>query len=160
MMHEIVIIIAKYFIVLSSLAALFVWLKLERNQKKTFILEGLIGGLIALALAYIGSRLYHNPRPFVVGHFTPYFSHGNDNGFPSDHMLLASVLAFMCLKYSKLWGWVLIVLAILIGTSRVIAGVHHSIDIIGSAVFAALGITLAQVVISRISMKQTTVKDE
>lgn len=153
-MHEIVIIIAKYFIVLAALVALYVWLKLERDQKKTFILEGLVGGLLALALAFIGSRLYHNPRPFVVGHFTPYFSHGNDNGFPSDHMLLTSVLAFLCLKYSKTWGWVLVILAILIGSSRVIAGVHHSIDIIGSAIFAAIGVAVARFAISRISHKR------
>ena len=153
-MHEIVIFIAEYFIILSAFSAFYVWLKLNRSQKKTFIIEGLISGVVALVLAFIGSKLFHNPRPFVVGHFTPYFPHANNNGFPSDHMLLASVFAFVSLKYSKSFGWALIILAILIGASRVISGIHHSIDIVGSVIFASLGVVLARFLVERFIAKK------
>jgi len=148
-MHEIVIIVAKYFIVVSALVALYIWVKLDREQKKQFIIEGFIGGILALVLAIIGSKLYHDPRPFVVGHFTPYFLHGNDNGFPSDHTLITSVVAFLAMKYSKLGGWVLLALAVMIGLARVIAGVHHLVDIIGSIIFAGIGILVAQLIVRR-----------
>lgn len=148
-MHEIVIIVAKYFLALSFLGALYVWLKLNPEQKKLFILEGVVGGILAILLAVIGSKLYNDPRPFVVGHFTPYFAHGADNGFPSDHTLLTSVLAFLAMKYSKLWGWILLAVAVLIGLARVIGGVHHLADIIGSIIFAGVGVLVAQSIIRR-----------
>jgi len=155
-MHEIVIIVAKYFIALSALVTLYVWLRLSTEAKKRFIVEGFIGGVLAVLLAIIGSKLFHDPRPFVAGHFTPYFPHGNDNGFPSDHTLLAAVFAFLTLKYSKFYGWLLIVLAVLVGLARVIAGVHHLADIAGSIVFAAIGILIAQV-ISRQLLKSRSI---
>lgn len=159
-MHKIVIFVAQYFIILSTLTTFYVWLKLKRDSKKTFIIEGVIAGVIAIALAFIGGKLFHNPRPFVVGHFKPYFPHANDNGFPSDHMLLSSVFAFVAFKYSKLWGWVLVALAILIGASRVIAGIHHSIDIIGSVVFAAIGVAVARFVADRFINKKLAAKQD
>ncbi|HEY5267575.1 MAG TPA: phosphatase PAP2 family protein [Candidatus Saccharimonadales bacterium] len=138
-MHELVTIIAEYFIFLSLAIGLFVWVKLKKNDKKQFILLAIVGGIITLLLAKIGSKLYFDPRPFVTGHFIPYFSHSADNGFPSDHTLLASFLAILVLKYNQKAGIGLFVIAIAIGVARVIAGIHHLIDIIGSIIFALLG---------------------
>jgi undecaprenyl-diphosphatase len=142
-MHQVVIIVAKYFIVLSALITFWVYVEQPKEKKKEFIIVGAIGGLLALLFAHIGSHFFYNPRPFVVGHFTPYFSHGNDNGFPSDHTLLASFMMYLSYHYSKKFGVTLFVLAALIGLARVQAGVHHLIDIIGSFVFAGLGFALA-----------------
>lgn len=142
-MHGIVTFFAKYFIVLSVLGALAVWLRHGKRQKIRFILLAIFGGIITLILAKIGSHVYYDTRPFVAGHFTPYFSHGADNGFPSDHTLLASFLAFLSWQYSRKAGIVLLVIAVLIGLSRVIAGVHHLTDVIGSIIFALIGVLIA-----------------
>ena len=90
-MHQLDVIVANYFIGLSVLLALWVFITLPKTKKLEFVTLGLIGGLLALVLATIGSHVFYNPRPFVVGHFTPWFPHGNDNGFPSDHALLGLV---------------------------------------------------------------------
>lgn len=152
-MHEIITLIAKYFIVLSCLGALVVWLRLTTADKKRFIILAIAGAILTLILAKLGSKVFYNPRPFVVGHFTPYFSHGNDNGFPSDHTLFASFLAFLSWHYSKKLGISLFVVALLIGLSRVIAGVHHLIDIIGSIVFAFIGSWVVWYLLQRITNK-------
>jgi undecaprenyl-diphosphatase len=141
-MHGLITLIAKDFIIFSVLIPIIVWWRIGRQFKKRFILVVLGGAIVTVILAKIGSHLFYDPRPFVAGHFTPYFSHGNDNGFPSDHTLLAAVLAFATWHYSKKAGYVLFVLTALIGLSRVIAGVHHLGDIIGSIVFAYVGVTL------------------
>lgn len=143
-MHELVIIIAKYFLLLSLLISFVVWLRLSTREKKEFILLVVIGGIIALLLAKLGGKLFYDTRPFIAGHFTPYFSHGADNGFPSDHTLLTSLLAFVVLKYQRREGYILLGVAVLVGVARVIAGVHHLTDIVGSIVFsgAAVYITL------------------
>ena len=148
-MHGIITFIAKDFIVLSILVPLVVWWQLDNTQKKHFALV-LIGGAIAsFVLAKIGSHFFFDTRPFIAGHFKPYFGHGNDNGFPSDHTLLAAVMAFTTWQFNKQAGIGLTIVAILIGLSRVIAGVHHLLDIIGSLIFAAIGITIVTVIIDR-----------
>lgn len=153
-MHEAVKIVAQYFIVLSVLGALYVWLRLDARGKKRFIVQGIVGGVIALVLAEIAKHVYYDPRPFVAGHFTPYFGHSTDNGFPSDHTLLTAFLGFLVLYYRRSWGWALLVLAAIIGAARVIAGVHHAQDIIGAFVFAGLGALLAWLIINLV-YKQT-----
>lgn len=162
-MHEFVTIVAKYLLIISVLGALYVFWQLDGRDKKRFLVEALVGAVIAYGLAKLGSQFYNNPRPFVEGNFTPYFSHGADNGFPSDHTLLASYLGFLVLKYHKNLGYFLLVGAALIGAARVIAGVHHTIDIIGAFIFAALGAWLAWVIVKKLpspgSHKQSSNKN-
>lgn len=138
-MHEIVIYIAKYFIILSVLSALFGWLKLDMEDKKRFVIAAVVGAIVAIALAKVGSMLFNNPRPFIVGHFTPYFAHGNDNGFPSDHTLFTGLVAAVVWWYNRKLGYVLFAVALAVGLARVTAGVHHLIDIAGALVFAIIG---------------------
>lgn len=153
-MHEIVIIVAKYFIVLAALLALVIWLKVDTPEKKRFIVLAVIGAVFSLVLAKIGSKLYNDPRPFVAGHFRPYFSHAPDNGFPSDHTLFTSFLAFTTWRFSRKAGVTILIIALLVGLSRVIAGVHHLADIAGSIVFAFAGVWLANVLVNMWAPKQ------
>jgi undecaprenyl-diphosphatase len=133
--------VAQCAIFLSIVIAVGVWLRLPRHQKWEFAFTGVIGGAIGVALLTLGSALYYDPRPFVTQHVTPLFPHAADNGFPSDHTLLAMFLAMCALFYSRKWG-VLIALATAIGVARVASHVHHRIDIVGAmvvAIVAALG---------------------
>jgi undecaprenyl-diphosphatase len=139
-MHTLDTLLAKYLIGISFLIACYVFYRLPNTFKKAFLIDAIVGGALTLILAKIGSKLFYDPRPFIVGHITPYFSHANDNGFPSDHTLLASFLGFLVLQYTKKWGYVLLILAAIIGLARVVAKVHHLIDIIGA--FASAGIAI------------------
>ncbi len=163
MMHELVIIIAKYFLLISLVVSLVIWLKLVRNDKRKFILQAILGAILTLALAKLGSKLFYDPRPFVVGHFTPYFSHSADNGFPSDHTLLTSFLAILVFNYNRQAGIGLFVVALAVGLSRVVAGVHHLADIIGSIVFAIIGyyvaVWLIGLILNRINKPIARVSD-
>lgn len=138
-----IIFIAKYFIVIPIIAAIFVaWRFKNRKDILKFILVVLVGGILSLILAKVASMLWYNPRPFVVGNFTPLIPHAADNGFPSDHVLLASFLGWTILRYSKKIGIGVLVVAAVIGISRVMAGVHHPIDVIGSFVVSGLVVGL------------------
>lgn len=159
-MHAVVTFVAKYFILLSMLGALAVWLKVSTPQKKRFIALAVLGAIFSLALAKIANKLYYDPRPFVAGHFTPYFSHSADNGFPSDHTLFASFLAFTTWRFSPKAGWILLVIAILIGLSRVVAGVHHLADIAGSVILAFIGVWIANLIVNAGSKKTDATPQE
>jgi len=148
-MNEIAIIVAKYFIVLSVLIALFLLFRLKRKYVKLeYVFYLVIGGILCYLLAKLGSLLISDPRPFVVGHFTPLISHAADNGFPSDHTLLASFIGWVALYYSKKIGIIALILAALIGLSRVYVGVHHIEDIIGSFVISGIAALIVGFVIN------------
>lgn len=149
-MHEIIKIVAQYFIVLSLLGAFVVFLRIDKRLRLQFMLTLILGGALSYLLAKVGSHFYTDPRPFVQGHFTPLLAHSNDNGFPSDHTLFAATLAWVSLAYSRKIGASLLILTLLIGLSRMAAGVHHSWDILGSFAFAAIGVYTAWLIAQRL----------
>lgn len=152
-MHDIVIYIAKYLIVVPPLLLALVWFRLPWATKRQALIVGVIAAAITGVLAVIGSHLYNDPRPFVAGHFTPYFPHGNDNGFPSDHTLFAALCGSIALLYSRRIGTITLCLAALIGASRVIAGVHHMTDIVGGLLFAYVCVGFAWLIVSKLNSR-------
>ena len=130
---------AKYLIVIVGLFALAYWITLPRKQKTEVLIMGVITAIVAFILAKTGSALFNDPRPFVSDNVTPLFPYVADNGFPSDHTLLGMIITMALLSVSRRWAVNLFVLTVIIGTSRVLAGVHHPVDIVGSILFGALG---------------------
>lgn len=123
------------FIIIIALAAYFV-------QPEKDKVSMLVFSLLTFSLAYLAAKIighfYYDPRPFVVNHFKPIISHAPDNGFPSDHMLMSSAVAAVLYYYNKKVSLVLWVLAFIVGLSRICAGVHHWIDILGSIIISII----------------------
>ena len=121
------------FIVTATLV--YIW-----RQPKELRWEIAVFAAIALPLTYIiakiSSAFYYDPRPFVIGQFTPLLPHAPDNGFPSDHTLLSSAIATVILFFHRRLGLLLLGGAFVVGALRVFAGVHHFIDIFGSMAIA------------------------
>lgn len=138
-MDMFIVFCAKYLIVVIGLLALGYWITLPRKQKTEVLVMGVITGIVAIILAKLGSALFTDPRPFVSDHITPLFPYTADNGFPSDHTLLGMMVTMALLSVSRRWALNVFVLTIIVGASRVLAGVHHPIDIVGSILFGALG---------------------
>ena len=114
---------------------------LYRTQHWWFTIQIIVSGALALTLSRAAQSLYYNPRPFVTESITPLVQHVADNGFPSDHALLAATLAFLVWLKSPKLGVGFLGLAILIGVSRILVNVHHSLDVLaafGLALFAVL----------------------
>lgn len=149
-MKDIVIIFgAEYlFLFIVAAAGVYFWRQDAERRKRIFLLA-----CISLPLTYIaakiGSFLYYDPRPFVTGNFMPLIPHAPDNGFPSDHTLISAAIASVILFSQKKLGLVLLLIAFLVGTSRVLAGVHSWIDIFGSIVIALCATCLANSALSR-----------
>jgi undecaprenyl-diphosphatase len=133
-----IVFVAKYFFLLSILFIAAFWFRSPTSTKIELALRVIVGGAVALLLSQVASALYYDPRPFVVEHITPLIPHAADNGFPSDHALLTSFLAFVVLAYSKRLGSLMLVIALLVGAARVGAHIHHPVDIVGSFVIAAV----------------------
>jgi len=138
-MHELVIIVAQYVIILPVIAYLGL-VYYQRRQLKELLLFSFISAVFALILIKVGAALHSDPRPFIRDGVTPYFKGSNDNGFPSDHTALSSLVAFIVFRYNKPAGIALFLIALAIGAARVIGGVHHGQDIVG-----AMAMTLVSV---------------
>ncbi len=79
---------------------------------------------------------------FFIVRARPYLAHdgvnqlilkGGEPSFPSGHTAPILAVGVVLLKFNKTVGWLVIVLAILVGLSRVVAGVHYPSDILGGA---------------------------
>jgi undecaprenyl-diphosphatase len=141
--NDAVVFVAEYFFLLSAGIAGFVWLRQPAFRKWTLATASVTGGLAALGLMTLAGALYYDPRPFVVQHIHPLFTHAADNGFPSDHATLTMFIAVCVLFYSRLWGMVLVVNALLVGSARVLAHVHSPLDIAAGFAIGALAAALA-----------------
>jgi undecaprenyl-diphosphatase len=125
---------AKYLYLIEIVLVVIYFFLQTRSKQKSIVVLSAIFFPLTYIVAKAVSFLYFDPRPFVVGHFTPLIAHAPDNGFPSDHMLLTCAIASILFVYNKKLGVIAWIIAFIIGASRVFVGVHHWIDIVGSVV--------------------------
>ena len=75
----------------------------SRDDAWHWLIVSGITGTLAEILTQLGGSLFNDPRPFAVGHFRPLIPHVTDNGFPSDHALLAAFLV-ACVIFARAWA--------------------------------------------------------
>ncbi len=158
-MHFLTIVGAKYLIYVLLLIAGIFFLQMDRPVKYQMARFALFSLPVTFAVAKLGSYFFYDPRPFVSGHFIPLIAHAADNGFPSDHALLAFAVAALVFHIEKKFGTVLYVLALAIGVSRVAAGVHSFIDIFGSfviCVVVAVAVSLGEKALVKMPRDETS----
>lgn len=143
------ILCAKYlFVIPFIIGGGFLFRQPKASQIK-IILFGLACAVISYLIALIAGQLYFDPRPFVIGHFKPLINHDTENGFPSDHVLLVSIVAAVVTVFNRkisllLWGFTFV-----IAIARVYVGVHHIIDVVGSMFIAGAVVTVLYYFFSR-----------
>ena len=153
-MEIIAILSAKYLYLVVIFLSFIFFLTLRKEDKIKMIWLALIAGLISLVMVVLGGVLISDPRPFVVEGIKPLISHAADNGFPSDHTLVTMLAAVLVTIFKRIYGIILIILAILVGVSRVLVRVHHPLDIIGSIIIAVTSILIAVVVYRKVIATQ------
>lgn len=141
---------AKYLYMVIVIIAGLVFLTFPLTEKKRIVILAAVSFPLVYLLAKVGSHFYFDPRPFVVGHFTPLVAHSADNGFPSDHVLLTSAIATLFYPFSKKTSYWLFALAGIVAVSRVYVGVHHTVDVLGSFAISALVIFFVYVLLEYI----------
>lgn len=133
-MDSIIVFVAKYVFVLSIIVAGVYWLMASKQKKIDILKLAIISFPLSYILTKILEKFIYDPRPFVVDHIKPLIAHAADNGFPSDHTLLTATIAAAVFAYNKKLGLALFVISLAIGIARILAQIHHPLDIIGSVV--------------------------
>lgn len=101
------------------------------SQKKMYNFSLIfMSGIFAWLVASILKRLLRINRPFIDFGFSPlHFETGFS--FPSEHMTIFTAIAMVMFLINKKAGIVFLIIAILIGLSRIVIGVHYPLDILG-----------------------------
>ncbi|MBI2285228.1 phosphatase PAP2 family protein [Candidatus Saccharibacteria bacterium] len=150
-MDAVIIFLASYLIFAIGLMAAFVAYKAKKRRE--FILALVIAGILALDLSILAGVLYYNPRPFVSQGIEPLISHSPDNGFPSQHTVIAMALTSVIYFSRRQIGAVALVLTFLVGAGRVWAHVHSWTDILGGLLIGAtagyVGVILARYLLTK-----------
>lgn len=160
-LNEVMIFAAENLVYLVPLALLYLWFASEEDRtnsetetpltlpwftaedgkmKSVFIFVTIV---VSVAISYAMGQLYSHPAPYMVGYDT-LLTEAPENSFPSQHttVVFGFVWPLLYLQDRQRTGLVALVLASLVGISRVYVGVHYPIDIVGAIGASLLGFTL------------------
>lgn len=143
MFEALIIVGAKYLIALPVLALLAYWFVLSQEKRSELALLAVIALPLAYLIARIAGLFYFHLQPFVLENFEPLVPHAADNAFPSDHVAFAGALATLAFFYNRWLGATLGLVALCIGLTRILAGLHYPADIILGAVFGIVAALIA-----------------
>jgi undecaprenyl-diphosphatase len=144
---DLTIFVAKYLVFVEGLICLGVLGVVLYKRPRLSLLRWVVTAVIILVVGYgfarIGAAVYSDPRPFTLDHVKPLIAHAADNGFPSDHALLAATLVALLVIAETWWAIPEAALAFLVDWARVGAGIHHVADVLGSTLFVAAATVVA-----------------
>ena len=111
------------------------------QAKDERLLRALLVPAAAFAVCTVLRKVLNRPRPFELEGFEPLIgTHSGGEGFPSRHAASAVVIAMAAWYAAPGMGAALTVIAALICIVRVVAGVHHPVDVLaGAALSLVLG---------------------
>jgi len=113
------------------------------NKWKLF-LPIVITFIVTWGSAVLLKILFHTERPFTLFQNVAPLLSQNDYAFPSGHSAVFMALALSLFFIHKKAGYVFMTFSVLIGLSRIVAGVHFPVDILGGfALGAVVAYTIA-----------------
>lgn len=114
-----------------------------KNPRKDFLLVPLASALIS---RYVFTELirffYYRPRPFAVQNISALVESIPSSSFPSGHAAFFFALSAGVYSFNKKAGLWFFAASIVIGLSRVLAGVHYFSDILGGLAVGILSFWL------------------
>ncbi len=114
-----------------------------RRAHQRAILIALLGLVLTNALIRILQIYYFRPRPFATETVHLLFYRPSVSSFPSVPVATLFCYVTGIWKADRKWGLIMLILAMAFGLSRIIAGVHYPLDIVGGALWGIICTLLA-----------------
>ena len=122
--------------------------KIKKIIYQQAVIVAALSAAFAFSVSQIIGKIYFRPRPFVFYPETvrliKILETISDKSFPSDHTTVSFAIAFAVFFYNRFLGWTLLIIALLIGLARIVAGVHYPTDIFGGITLGLLSAFLVR----------------
>lgn len=115
----------------------------ENSSKYRFYEIVIFAGFVSCVMVIVSwiKWYFAIPRPFLqFPEAVNLFSYGGFDSFPSGHAALSAAVATIGYLYSKRFGIMLFIGALLVGVARIVAGVHFPFDIVAGYILG-VGVT-------------------
>ena len=150
-LNPLMVILANDALFLFPVGMLLYWLSSQAKNWK-LLFQSIISAGAGLTLSFILGAIFYRNRPFVNHHVYQLIKHSADASFPSDHTTAAFAVAMtfvlLGVRYRRLW----VILATLIGFSRVWSGVHYPTDILAGVLLGTFSATIVHIMMRKIKV--------
>lgn len=133
--------------ILAILAIAFILIVFKKRKERCWsALKIFLAVCFTYAVNQIIGFLYFRPRPFAVLENVNELIKKSpfEKSFPSDHTGAAFAIAFAVFLLNRKWGSAFLIIAFLIGLSRIFVGVHYPLDVLAGILTGFLGAVLAK----------------
>ena len=149
------IIIAKYTVFFLAFFVIMFWFT-KNKENKIMIICASIAFILAETMGKFAGLFHFNHQPFaVLSNTNQLIEKAVDNSFPSDHTILffSFCMSFWLFKKGRWVIWIL--LAILVGVSRIWVGVHYPLDVLVGAFIGIVSSVLTYLTVPRLTIITT-----
>jgi len=150
--NSLFIFLAEYMVYFLALAVLLFWFT-RKNNNRMMILCGGITFLFAEIFGKIAGLIHSNNQPFAeLPNVNQLIVKTVDNSFPSDHTILFFSFCMIFMLFKKRGGFIWIILAILVGLSRIWVGVHYPADVAVGAIISIVAAVIVYITVPNLSI--------
>ncbi|MGN1402329.1 MAG: undecaprenyl-diphosphatase [Bacillus sp. (in: firmicutes)] len=136
--NPIFIFIAEYTVFLLAGMLLMYWFTRTKNNR-IMAISALIAFVAAEITGKLAGKLHSNENPFAeLSGVSQLIEKEINNSFPSDHTILFFSICMTFVFFRKKGSYIWLILAFLVGVSRVWVGVHYPADILAGAAIATI----------------------
>jgi len=146
--------IAEYMVFFLVLCVILIWLT-RNKQSRMMIVCATITFVFAEIIGKIVSIFHSNNQPFAeLTNVNKLIEKAVDNSFPSDHTILFFSFCISFWLFRKGWWFLWVILASLVGISRIWVGVHYPADVLVGAIISIISSSIVYLIVPKLSLTQ------